>query len=56
MIKLINAITGTDMWVADERKEEYLRAGHKLALENSVEPEKAEEADEPKKPGRKKKK
>lgn len=31
MIKLINALTGVEMWVADERKDEYLRAGHKLA-------------------------
>lgn len=31
MIKFIHNLTGTVMWVADERKEEYLRAGHKLA-------------------------
>lgn len=33
MIKLINAYTGTEMFVSDERKEEYLAAGHKLAAE-----------------------
>ena len=31
MIKFINALTGTEMLVADNRKEEYLAAGHKLA-------------------------
>lgn len=55
MIKFVNAFTGTDMWVADERKDEYLRAGHKLALEKSEKPIETEEA-EPKKAGRKRKK
>lgn len=32
MIELINRLTGTKMRVADERKDEYLRAGHALAL------------------------
>ena len=31
MIVFINALTGTEMLVADDRKEEYLAAGHKLA-------------------------
>lgn len=31
MIEFINRLTGTRMWVADERKEQYLEAGHKLA-------------------------
>lgn len=26
------------MWVADERKEEYMRAGHRLALSPSAKP------------------
>ena len=30
-VKFINKLTGTEMWVADERKDEYLGAGHKLA-------------------------
>lgn len=30
MFKLINANTGTEMYVADNRVEEYLAAGHKL--------------------------
>ncbi len=33
MILLINKITGTEMWVADERVAEYLAAGHKPAVE-----------------------
>ncbi len=47
MIKLINATTGTPMWVADERKDKYLRAGHRLALEKRDEPIVTEEASEP---------
>ena len=31
MVKFINALTGTEMLVADDRKEEYLAAGHRLA-------------------------
>lgn len=31
MIKFVNKLTHTIMWVADERKDEYLGAGHKLA-------------------------
>ena len=33
MIKLINAATGTEMWVANERVAEYLAAGHTPAVE-----------------------
>ena len=33
MVKMINRVTGTEMWIAEERKEEYLAAGHKLAAE-----------------------
>lgn len=46
MIKFINALTGTEMLVADNRKEEYLAAGHKLAA--GVVAKKAE-PEEPKK-------
>ena len=35
MTKMINAIFGTEMWVADDRVEEYKAAGHKLAVEAS---------------------
>ena len=31
MVKLINAQTGTVMWVHESRLEEYLARGHKLA-------------------------
>lgn len=31
MVKFTNKFTNTTMWVADERKEEYLSAGHSLA-------------------------
>lgn len=33
MIKLINATTGTEMWVAEDRLLEYLAAGHTPAVE-----------------------
>jgi hypothetical protein len=33
MIKMIDRFTGVDMWVADERVEEYKAAGHKLAAD-----------------------
>lgn len=33
MIKFINRVTGTEMWVADNRVDKYLAAGHKLAAE-----------------------
>jgi hypothetical protein len=57
MIKFIHNLTGTEMWVADERKDEYLGAGHKLAPLPSAKPaevtveEKPEEVvkEEPKK-------
>lgn len=40
MIKFININTGTEMWVADNRVEEYKAAGHKLAAENAEKPKK----------------
>lgn len=33
MVKLLHKLTGTVMYVSDERKDEYLKAGHKLADE-----------------------
>ena len=30
MVKLINWLTGTDMYVAEDRVDEYLKAGHKM--------------------------
>ena len=42
MIRFINLSTGTEMLVADDRMEEYLAAGHRLAADNSADAEKAE--------------
>lgn len=50
MIKFINSITHTEMWVSEDRVEEYKAAGHKLAAEIT---EDAEEK-KPKKPTKKK--
>lgn len=50
MIAFINALTGTEMLVADDRKEEYLAAGHRLAAVPSAIAKKAEAVQpEPKK-------
>ena len=35
MIKMIDRNTGVEMWVADERVEEYKAAGHKLAADDA---------------------
>lgn len=32
MVKFINKLTGSEMWVAEDRVEEYKAAGHKLAV------------------------
>ena len=32
MVKFFNKLTGTEMWVADERVDEYKAAGHKPAV------------------------
>ena len=37
MIKMINRLNGADMWVADDRVDEYKAAGHKLAAKTSKE-------------------
>lgn len=31
MVRFINKFTGNEMWVAEERVEEYKAAGHRLA-------------------------
>ena len=31
MRRMINKLTGGDMWIADNRVDDYLAAGHKLA-------------------------
>lgn len=48
MIKLINKVTNTPMWVADDRVEEYKAAGHKLAASPVEKPAKAEAVTEKK--------
>lgn len=47
MIEFINRLTGTKMRVADERKDEYLAAGHRLAA-NCAKPALVAEKTEPK--------
>lgn len=52
MIALINKITHTKMWVADERLNDYLEAGHVLA--SSISDAKPDEvADQEPKPAKK---
>ena len=48
MVKMINAFTDTEMWVADERQDEYIAAGHKLAATPVSKPAKVVD-EEPKK-------
>ena len=36
MVEFINRFTGTEMWVTDERLEEYKAAGHRLAASPSI--------------------
>lgn len=50
MIRMINALTGTIMWVHESRLDEYLGNGHKLAV-----PPIKEQPKEPVKRPRKKK-
>ena len=40
MIKLINCLTGSAMWVHESRLDEYLAAGHKLAAAPKPAPKK----------------
>lgn len=39
MRRLINKLTGGDMWVSEDRVDEYLAAGHRLA---AISPKKVE--------------
>lgn len=48
MVEFVNKLTGTTMWVAEDRAEEYRAAGHELAA--PAKPEKPA-----KKPAKKKK-
>ena len=49
MVKFIHAQTGGEMWVAEDRVEEYVAAGHKPAAKPAVKP-----AEKPKTGARKK--
>ena len=59
MRRLVNTLTGGDMWVSEERVDEYLAAGHRLAavsspkkeapIMNEPEAKEDEEDQEPKK-------
>lgn len=42
MVKFINAITGTEMLVANDRVQEYKAAGHILAADLGTKPSKEE--------------
>lgn len=44
MVKMINGLLGTEMWVAEERVEEYRAAGHKLAASDTKPAEKPKKA------------
>ena len=48
MKKLINALTGTEMYVPAARLDEYLKAGHKLANPAPKPTEPAPKAETPK--------
>lgn len=48
MVKFINRLTGTVMWVADDRVEEYRAAGHRPAADPK--PEIPAQEPEPEKP------
>lgn len=45
MVKMVNFYSGNTMYVAEERLQEYLDAGHRMA-----EPEKPEKPEKPAKP------
>lgn len=46
MVKFINRLTGGEMWIADDRVEEYKAAGHRPAADAF--PEKPAEIKKPK--------
>ena len=49
MIALINRVTGTTMFVADDRVTEYLANGHKLAVDVTKPAQKKDGKPQPKK-------
>ena len=55
MVEMVNYLTKTQMWVADDRVEEYKAAGHVLAAEPGTALAEVEEVKETKKRTKKKK-
>ena len=49
MVKMINALFGNEMYVSEDRVQEYLSAGHKLADEPKPKTEKTKSKARPKK-------
>lgn len=45
MVKMVHSQLGTEMWVAEERVEEYRAAGHKLAASDTKPVEKPKKAE-----------
>jgi len=41
MVELVNKVTGGRMWVAEDRVDEYLAAGHKKPAATAVKPTEA---------------
>ncbi len=56
MVEMVNFLTKTQMWVADDRVEEYKAAGHWLAADPGTTHAEVEDVKEPKKRSTKKKK
>lgn len=54
MVKMINKLFGTEMYVHEDRVDEYLEAGHKLASEPSKAPKTTEKPKRAKKTTEKK--
>lgn len=53
MVRLVNRLTGGDMWVHEGRVDEYLAAGHRLAAAPDPAWEPAAKTEEKKKPRKK---
>lgn len=49
MVKMINALFGNEMYVSEDRVQEYLSAGHKLADEPKPKTDKPKSKARPKK-------
>lgn len=54
MVKFINGLTNTEMWVSDDRVDEYKAAGHRLAATTENHTEEPIVEEKPKKRTKKK--